>query len=321
MYKSKHKKAPICLFVFNKSHLINKILKSVSRCVGFSEHRLFIFSDNFKNYTDKKPVDKIRNILIKFSAKNKNVTLIFRNKNLGLKKNITFGINEIISKYKRVIVLEDDLILSRNFLLYMNSGLNFYKNDKKVFSINGYVPKLPKKLLRNYNYDNFLLYSTSSWGWGTWYDRWKIFKAKFKVDKDNIKKVKKIFSLAPNENYFSFLDINLRNKDLWAANWSYASLKDKKLNSFPTISKVSNIGFDGSGQGGFSKKYKMNINNNKTKKFKFIKKIFINENFNQIISNFYYQNFLIRLLKFYQPKLLKNFFKYIKKKLILFLLS
>ena len=78
-------------------------------------------------------MDKIRNILIKFSVKNKNVTLIFRNKNFGLKKNITLGISEIISKYKRVIVLEDDLILSRNFLLYMNSGLNFYKKKKKKY--------------------------------------------------------------------------------------------------------------------------------------------------------------------------------------------
>ncbi len=135
MNKIKLKKAPICLFVFNKSHLINKILNSLSRCVGFSEHKVFIFSDNFENYIDKKRVDKIRNILIKFSGKNKNVTLIFRNKNFGLKKNITLGISEIISKYKRVIVLEDDLILSRNFLLYMNSGLNFYKKKKKYFQL------------------------------------------------------------------------------------------------------------------------------------------------------------------------------------------
>ena len=316
MNKIKLKKAPICLFVFNKSHLINKILNSLSRCVGFSEHKVFIFSDNFENYIDKKRVDKIRNILIKFSVKNKNVTLIFRNKNFGLKKNITLGISEIISKYKRVIVLEDDLILSRNFLLYMNSGLNFYKKKKKIFSINAYVPKLPNKLLRNYSYDNVLIYTPSSWGWGTWHDRWKMFKPRFKVDKKNIKKVKKIFSLSKNENYFSFLDINLRNKDLWAANWSYASLKNKKLNSFPVISKVSNIGFDGSGQGGLSKKYEINIKKNKTKVFKFIKKVFINENFNQIINDFYYQNFLIRFLKFYQPKLLKNFLKYIKKKYI-----
>ena len=302
MNKINLKKAPICLFVYNKRHLINKILNSLSRCIGFSEHKVFIFSDNFKNYKDKKSVDKVRNTLIKFSIKNKNTSLIFRKKNFGLKKNITLGINEIILKYKRVIVLEDDLILSKNFLLYMNSSLNFYEKNKNVFSINAYIPKLSKELLRNYSYDNVFLYNPNSWGWGTWYDRWKKFKPHFKVDKNNKKRIKKIFSLSPNENYFSFLDINLSKKDLWFANWIYASLINKKLNCFPIISKVSNIGFDGSGQGGVSKKYETSIKKNKTTVFKFIKKVSLNEKFNLIIDNFYYQNFFLRLLKFYQPK-------------------
>ncbi len=36
------------------------------------------------------------------------------------------GVSEIINKYGKVIVLEDDLITTPDFLAYMNEGLNYY---------------------------------------------------------------------------------------------------------------------------------------------------------------------------------------------------
>lgn len=299
-------KTPVCLFVYNKDHLIDKILDSLFSCDNFENHKVYIFSDSFVNLEDKKKVETVRLKLKNFKKNKKNVRLIFRKKNFGLKKNIFLGINKIINKYKQIIVIEDDLMLSNDFLNYIEKNLIFYKNCKKVFSITGFSPNINSEDKKRYNFDNFFSHTPSSWGWATWYDRWNLFKPIYKIKKTELKKIKKIFDLSSYENYFSFLDINLNNRDLWAANWTYASLKNKSLNSYPLISKVSNIGFDGTGQGGISKKYKKTLLPSRLNKFKLNNNIELNIKFNQILNNYYKQNYLLRFLKFHIPNSLKQ---------------
>lgn len=299
-------KTPVCLFVYNKDHLIDKILDSLLNCNNFENHKVYIFSDSFVNLEDKKKVETVRLKLKKFKKNKRNIRLIFRKKNFGLKRNIILGVNKIINKYKKIIVIEDDLILSSDFLDYIEKNLIFYKNCKKVFSITGFSPNINSEDKKRYNFDNFFSHTPSSWGWATWHDRWNLFKPIYKIKKTELKKIKKIFDLSTYENYFSFLDINLNNRDLWAANWSYASLKNKSLNSYPLISKVSNIGFDGTGQGGISKKYKKTLLPSRLNKFKLNNNIELNIKFNQILNNYYKQNYLLRFLKFHIPNSLKQ---------------
>lgn len=44
----------------------------------------------------------------------------------------------IVNKYGKVIVLEDDLVTNRYFLLFMNDGLDRYQNEQKVTGITGF---------------------------------------------------------------------------------------------------------------------------------------------------------------------------------------
>ena len=56
----------------------------------------------------------------------KHITIIERNKNFGLSASIITGVTEIVQKYGKVIVVEDDLIVNPNFLAFMNEGLKKY---------------------------------------------------------------------------------------------------------------------------------------------------------------------------------------------------
>lgn len=69
----------------------------------------------------------------------------------------------VIGKYGKAIVLEDDLVFSRNFLAFMNEGLNRYETEQKVFSICGYSNKVSPP--KDYPYDAYFCTRSSSWGW------------------------------------------------------------------------------------------------------------------------------------------------------------
>ena len=124
----------ICLFVYNRSHHTSKVLKSLCECKNFEKFRLYIFSDNFKSSkkNDKFEVNLVRNKILEFKKKNKNIFIKFSKINLGLYKNLTKGISYVLTKHSSVIVLEDDLVLNNNFLNFMLNSLKKFKN-KKLF--------------------------------------------------------------------------------------------------------------------------------------------------------------------------------------------
>ena len=52
--------------------------------------------------------------------------------------------------------------------------IRHYESEKAIFSVGGYPSILPSSLKNDSN-DIFLSPRFSSWGWGTWEDRWKKF--------------------------------------------------------------------------------------------------------------------------------------------------
>ena len=220
---------------------------------------------------------------------------------------------QVINKYKKIIVLEDDLLVGNDFLSYMNSALNEYKYNKSVMSISAYNHSSYKIFIdKNYAFDNFFSLRVSSWGWATWNDRWRLFSKKIPINeiKKNRKKIIKNLGL---DVYLSLIRINVKKHNLWAANFCFAALKNNLFTSYPVRSRISNIGFDGSGQGGFSKKYKNNL------KIKTKKKYYFNQNISSYGVNEYKfikifnQNFIIQFIKFYMPDKFKLFLKSLYK--------
>ena len=144
----KNKLAPIIIFTYNRYKHFEITLKSLSKNYLSKESELYIFCDGPKNLSDKKKISRIYNLyLLNKSFKRKKI--IFRKKNIGLKKNITQGVSQILKDYDSVIVLEDDMISSKYFLTYMNEGLKKFKNYSKVASIHAYMYPLKKNLKIN----------------------------------------------------------------------------------------------------------------------------------------------------------------------------
>ena len=147
-----------------------------------------------------------------------------------------------------------------------------------------------------------------SWGWATWNDRWKLYNKKISLK--NIKKnefeIKKKLGF---DVYKSLIDINQKKQSLWAANWCYAALKNDKYTSYPKLSKISNIGFDGSGQGGYSQSFKNKFSNIK-KKFFLSNKVYQNNYDSKIFLDYFVGNIYLNILKSIIPHKLKKIIKY-----------
>ena len=143
-------------------------MNSLQNNENASKSDIYIFIDGVN---DDSHIESNRKV-IEIAEKDwefESVQITKRNINIGLKENIISGITEIIDEHKKVIVLEDDLILSKYFLNFMNHSLNKYENQDKVWHINGFNYKT---FLRNSN-SSFFSSHMNCWGWGTWKNNWK----------------------------------------------------------------------------------------------------------------------------------------------------
>ena len=162
-------KSPIIIFAFNRIDILKQMIESLLDNKEVKDSDLFVFVDGARCKEEEKKVIIVQSYLKSISGF-KHIEYFFAKENKGLGQSIIDGVSQIINKYGKAIILEDDLILSKNFLSFINQGLNRYKDEKNVFSICGYTNKI--KLPPHYSYDAYFCTRSSSWGWGTWADRW-----------------------------------------------------------------------------------------------------------------------------------------------------
>jgi len=294
--------APIILFVYNRIDHIQKTISMLKNNTFSKNSELYIYSDGAKNENDQVLIFNLRKYVKSINGF-KNITLIEREKNYGLAKNIIEGVSDIINKYGRVIVLEDDLLTSKNFISYMNQALDFYEEDKQIFSISGYTGKL--KSLENLTEDVYLSYRPSSWGWGTWKDQWDGIDwdvTDFDEFINNRQAVKK-FNRGGIDMTRMLKHCMQGKNHSWAIRWSYAMSKQDKYCIYPKVSKIQNIGF---GEGATNCTgidiYKTDLDTTKKTDFKFVKGIDINEHIMKDFRHqFSYTNKILKRIQNYFP--------------------
>ncbi|WP_198683889.1 glycosyltransferase [Aliidiomarina celeris] len=234
--------APILLFTYNRLETTQQCIDSLLACDGASETDIVIFSDGPKNEQDAIKVAEVRKYL-KELVGFRNVDIHFSEENKGLAGSIIQGVTSIFTKKEMAIVVEDDLLVSNDFLIFMNKALEFYKRDLNILSICGYSPNLRKL---NPSDDVYFGKRSSSWGWATWVDRWREIDwtapnaKKHLEDKVWRKKFAKVGSDMPR-----MLQNQLDGKiNSWAIRFCYHQFNRNLASVFPVKSKVCNVGFN-----------------------------------------------------------------------------
>lgn len=164
--------APVVLFCYTRLEYLEKTVDALKNNAGAVETQLFIYSDAGKDAESCKKVEIVRQYIRTITGF-KSVTIIEQQTNQKLEYNVIQGVTEIVNRFGRVIVLEDDIVTSKYFLSFMNRALEFYRDRKEVMEISGFgYPdlKLYEKLP-----PTFAWRMEGGWGWATWKDRWDKF--------------------------------------------------------------------------------------------------------------------------------------------------
>jgi len=236
--------APIALFVYKRSRHVRQTIESLQKNEFVGDSELFIFSDGPRSDADREMVQEVREYL-KTITGFRHVTVIERERNLGLADSIIAGVTEIVNQHGRVIVLEDDMLTSPFFLRYMNEALEYYRDDERVISIHGYLFPVRAKMP-----ETFFIKGSDCWGWGTWKRGWELFEPDGKKLLAELKRRKlvKRFDFGGSYPYTRMLEEQISGKnDSWAVRWYASALLNDKLTLYPGRSLVHNIGTDESG--------------------------------------------------------------------------
>lgn len=238
--------APIVLFCFNRPAHLAQTIESLQQNVLAPESELIIYSDGPRNKSDEPLIAEVRAYLTKVEGF-KRVTIIKSEQNNGLAASIIKGVSEVLSRFQKVIVLEDDMLSSPDFLVFMNDALNAFEHRNDIFSVSAYGP--PISFPAGYKQDLYLAPRASSWGWGTWIGKWE--KADWHVTafpeltKDKTKRDQ--FTLGGEDLWPMLVKQQKKVIDSWAIRWTYSQFINNAYGVYPVHSKIRNIGTDGSG--------------------------------------------------------------------------
>ncbi len=241
--------APIIIFVYNRADHFIETYNALASCKETKDSDLFIFSDGAKNDAGKEKVNEVRTAVaaIKNSGDFKSVTVTESPVNKGLAASVIAGVTEVINRYGKAVVVEDDCVVSPHFLSFINNALDYYENNKKIGSIAGYTPMID--LPDNYKNDVFAAYRSCSCTWATWKDRWEGVDWELKEIKDFYKSPKLIRRLNSNgsDRFIRLYRQTKGNGSSWSVRFGAHLVKNNLLTVYPRYSYITNIGCDESG--------------------------------------------------------------------------
>lgn len=236
--------APIALFTYNRPEHTRRTVEALAENELAAESDLIIFSDGPKDDAGAVRVKAVRDYLHTVSGF-KSVVINEKERNRGLANSIIDGVTEVVNKYGKIIVLEDDMVTSPYFLRYMNDALELYKDEEQVISIHGYMYPVKEQLP-----ETFFLCDTGCWGWATWKRGWDLFEPDGNklLTEYETREQKRRFDFDNSFPFYKMLKSQVENKvNSWAIRWYASAFLKNKLTLWIGQSLVQNIGADSSG--------------------------------------------------------------------------
>lgn len=238
-------KQPIAIFAFRRPKHLERVLEVVRKV---RPQKVYFYIDQPKAasarslFEDWEQVVKLVKDIDWIPEKYVNIA----QESMGCKKRISSGIVDILSKEETAVFLEDDCLPDFSFFEFCEFNLEHFKNNSDILTITGFNP------LNEMNVKSDIIFSDYPhiWGWATW----KRFLKVYDVDMKNWSKdkilIKDNLRLSKEEKKFwsYFLQKVANGKvDTWDAQVTYASLIHNKINIYPRLSLIQNIGFDAAG--------------------------------------------------------------------------
>ncbi|GFI09518.1 hypothetical protein IMSAGC007_01981 [Lachnospiraceae bacterium] len=232
----------IAVFAYNRSSHLQQVLGGLQK--NRNVEKLYLFQDGLKCEVHRKEWEKVKQVI-------KNIdwcetSCSFADVNKGLSFSIVNGVNRVLEENDAVVVLEDDCVPHSGFMTFMSEALQKYQNEKKVYSVSGYAYSVTVK---NNGTDAYFTRRISSWGWGTWKDRWAYYQQDYKIlgrikNNDKLAEELRIWG----KDLESYLLGNIYGScDSWAVFWALTVIEQGGYCLSSNKGLIKNIGLDGTG--------------------------------------------------------------------------
>lgn len=231
--------SPIVLFTYLRLESLKQAINALANNSLAIDSNLIIFSDGSKSKKDDSAVKEVRAYL-KTIKGFKSVAINESSSNKGLAASIIQGVSDVLKVYPSAIILEDDLIPSRNFLAFMNQALEYYQDKPEILAISGFSPTI-KGL---HEEEVYFTHRASSWGWACWEDRWS--KIDWKCEYYHVFKHSATLKSKFNE-MGSDMSLMMKRQmegelNSWAIRFCFHQFQHQLFSVHPAISKIQNIG-------------------------------------------------------------------------------
>lgn len=281
--------APVVITTLNRLDHFKACLESLEKCTLADKTDVYVALDYPPSDKYRAGWSKLSKYLEKKETFNlfKKLIVVRRERNYGIKfpnSNSRAIVADVQLNYDRYIFSEDDNVFSPNFLVFLNKGLEKFKDDDRISFICGY--NYPMEFPKSFKNNFYISKHASPWGYATWFSKEEHIKKYYNLDflkqllkdKGSFKKLMK-YKTSTVYSIINMIKNNIVYGD--SARGSYICLEDKFC-VFPKISKVKNIGTDGTGVNSKSKNNKLldyNINQSvdTSETFEFSDDIFTNE--------------------------------------------
>jgi putative methyltransferase (TIGR04325 family) len=239
--------APVIVFAFRRPAHLARTLAALALNREASTTDVVIYCDQLPAGSDNDAFAKM-NLTREIAHREyrfQSVHVVERSTNLGLAENVIQGVSEVMKEYGVAIVLEDDLLVTPDFLTFMNEALLRFENNAEVACISGYVyplSEIPESA--------FFLRGADCWGWASWASRWQILEKdpNVLIEAIHSKQLQSVLDFDGSYPYMKMLlDRSHGLNNSWAILWYASALIKDKLCLYPPRSFVQNIGNDGSG--------------------------------------------------------------------------
>jgi hypothetical protein len=171
---NKVKEAPVLLIMFNRYDETKMVFDKLREA---KVKTLYFVCDgpregNVKDIEEQKKLKQLPE-MVDWDC---DVHIMFREKNMGCGRGVSSAITWAFENEDRLIILEDDCVPSLPWFAFCNHCLEKYKNDTRVWTINGRSQNENDPSFHGYDY-TFTIYTHSA-GWATWKRVWDGFDIK-----------------------------------------------------------------------------------------------------------------------------------------------
>jgi hypothetical protein len=236
--------APVAVFTYKRPEHTARLLRSLSANPEHALSPVCVFCDGPRTRADDEEVNQTREVVRHVAPRHAEV--VVRDANMGLANSIIAGVTQLTRDYGRVIVLEDDLVLSPFALKYFNDALDRYRAEERVMHVSGYMFPVGGQLP-----ETFLYREATCWGWGTWERAWAKFESDGKKIRDYVLSQGRQyeFDVRGSMGFLGMLEAQIAGRvNSWAIRWYGSMRMAGGLGLHPGTSLVRNLGFDGTGE-------------------------------------------------------------------------